>query len=307
MPRLVLAATNDGLLTLSPDGEIVSKEFAGKYVVSAAADSGWWFAAVEGGGVWRCKAVGTGTWEYLGLGDDQVWVVAPGRNGSVFAGVEPAALWEVDPEGPVELVGLQSVEGYEDWYSPWGPADLSTIAVDGGRVVVGVEQGGVAVSTDHGLSWEARNEGLCDDVHAVAVEGACLYVTTGMGFYRSSDEGRSWEWECDGLDRGYTQGVAVSGSTLLVSCASGPPPMWEKGGPEAAIFRASIDEHPLKWVVASDEFAGNVERQALAAGDGIAVAGTTEGEFIVGNGDGTGFRVVREDLPPVVAVTLTVE
>lgn len=305
MTQLALTATHDGLLTLTPEGELVSTELAGQEVVSVAAANGWRFAAVAGSGVSRRRAGATGEWERLGLEGIHVWVVAAGQDGSVFAGVEPAALWELGADRPVELVGLRSVEGHADWYSPWGPADLSTVVVDGAHIVVGVEQGGVSVSSDRGVTWDGRNEGLCDDVHAVAVDGRCLYATTGLGFYRSLDEGKSWTWECDGLDRGYTQALVVSGSTLLVSSASGPPPMWESGGPEAAIFRASAGEHPLRWEVAIDGFSGNIERQSLAASDGVVVAGTTAGELIVDDGGGTGFRVVREDLPPIVAVALT--
>ena len=304
MTRLVLAATNDGLLTLALDGEVVSTAFAGQEVVSVAADGEWWFAAVTEGGVSRRRAAGEDGWEHLGLEDAHVWVVAPGRAGTALAGVEPAALWELGADGPVELAGLRSVEGYADWYSPWGPADLSAIAVDGARVVVGVEQGGVAVSNDGGVTWAARNEGLHDDVHAVAIDGSCLYATTGLGFYRSFDEGNTWAWECDGLDRGYTQALAHSGSTLLVSVASGPPPLWDEGGPDAAVFRASVGERPLQWELAVDGLSGNIGRGALAASDGIVVAGTTGGELIVGSEDGTGLQVVQRDLPPIAAVAL---
>lgn len=307
MTRLVLLATGEGLLVLGPDGEIMSTEFPGQETASVAAGGGWCYAAVTDAGVYRRAAGAVGEWEHVGLSALDVWVVAVGDDGTAYAGLEPAALWRFGADGAdgaVELAGLASVEGHDDWHSPWGPADLSTVVVEGDRLVVGVEVGGVAVSSDRGASWEARNDGLYEDVHAVAVDGPCLYATTGMGFYRSLDEGQSWAWESDGLDRGYTQGLAICGATLLVASASGPPPLWEADGADAAIFRASVEDQPLRWTVAFEEFSGNVERQALAAAGDLVVAGTSDGELIVGGAGGTDLRVLRADLPPITGVAL---
>jgi hypothetical protein len=304
MTRLVLLATGEGLLVLDPDGEIMSTEFPGQETVSVAAGGGRCYVAVTNAGVYRRAAGAVGDWEHVGLTGLDVWVVAAGDDGTAYAGLEPAALWRLGPNGAVELAGLASVEGHDDWHSPWGPADLSAVVVDGARLVVGVEVGGVAVSSDGGANWEARNDGLYEDVHAVAADGPCLYATTGMGFYRSLDEGKSWAWESDGLDRGYTQGLSISGATLLVASASGPPPLWEDDGAEAAIFRASAGDQPLSWTVAFEEFSGNVERQALAAVGDFVVAGTSDGELLVGGAGGTDLRVLRADLPPITGVAL---
>lgn len=306
MSATILLATGDGLVSLDGDGATLAHDLAGRSVSSVAAADGRVHVALGQGGVHRRGPDG---WELLGLEGAEVWVVAAGPGGVVYAGLEPAALWRLGDGPPVELSGLDAVEGHESWHSPWGPADLPTIVVDGPRLVVGVEVGGVAMSHDGGATWEARNEGLYEDVHHVVADGPRLWATTGMGCYASADEGRSWTWASEGLDRGYTQGLALAGgSRVVVSAASGPPPMWEEGGPEAALFAAEAspggDGATPRFEIVAEGFAGNVERQGLAASGDLVVAGTGAGELLVSRDGARTFERVRSDLPPVTAVAL---
>ena len=164
--------------------------------------------------------------------------------------------------------------------------------------------GGVAVSHDRGATWEARNGGLFDDVHVVLADGPLLYATTGMGCFVSLDEGWRWSWASDGIDRGYTLGLAWTDDAAVVSAASGPPSLWEAGGPEAAIYRSSSRGREPRWERVFDAFGGAVERNCLQARDALVVAGTTDGELLISRDAGRTFSVGRSDLPAVNAVAL---
>src|SRR5665213_1812718 len=143
-----------------------------------------------------------------------------------------------------------------------------------------------------------------DDVHVVLADGPLLYATTGMGCFVSPDEGWRWSWASDGIDRGYTLGLAWTDDAVVVSAASGPPSMWEAGGPEAAIYRSSSRGSEPRWERVFDAFGGAVERNCLHARDALVVAGTTDGELLISRDAGRTFTVGRSDLPGVNAVAL---
>jgi hypothetical protein len=295
-------ATEDGLFELDERGATATHSFAGERIAAVATAGGWTVIAGADGGVRRRH---DGAWESLGLAGSVLWSVAIRLDGVTYAGVEPAALFRLD-DAPVELSALAQVDGHDDWHSPWGPADLSCIVVDGDRLVVGVEIGGVAVSHDGGRTWQARNKGLFEDVHVVIVDGDALFATTGMGVHRSHDEGWSWTWEQDGIDRGYTQAMVRTNGHLVVASASGPPPMWEAGGPEAAIFRSGVStERPLAWERVAEGFAGNVERLAMASQGDVVVAGTTAGALLRSPDAGATWEVLADGLPEVVSLALS--
>ncbi|HET9729659.1 MAG TPA: hypothetical protein VFR41_09580 [Acidimicrobiia bacterium] len=297
----VYVATAGGLLHVDDTGAFRRGELDGKDVTAVDARGDVVVTAVSGAGVWRRTQ---GAWSQLGLERATVWTVALGDDQIVYAGVEPAALWRLGNGSPRELRALDAVDGHDAWYSPWGPADLSTVVAEGDRLIIGVEVGGVAVSHDRGATWHARNDGLFEDVHTVVARGDSLYATTGMGCFVSADEGRQWSWASDGIDRGYTLGLARADEALVVAAASGPPPLWEAGGPEAGIFRAEQDDAPLEWVPVFDDFAGAIERHGLAADGRLVVAGTTAGELLVSHDGARTFMRACSGLPPIRAVAI---
>lgn len=302
MTQRIWLATDDGVVVADPSGEIVERHLAGAKATGVDARGDVAVVRAEGVGVQRRRGAG-GEWESLGLEDANVWTVRVADGGAVFAGLEPPTLLRLG-DGPAVELDLTTVEGHSFWHSPWGPANVNTVIVDGDRIVVGVEVGGVAVSTDGGRTWDARNDGLYEDVHHVVADGANLYATTGMGFHRSTDEGRTWTWENDGIDRGYSQGLALCGSRIVMAASSGPPPMWEAGGPEAAIFAAEVAGDALDWQVVTEAFVGNVERGGLQSAASLVAAGTTAGELLVSTDGAETFKLVRDDLAPVTAVAI---
>ena len=304
MPVIHLA-TEEGLLALDAEGgpdDVRPVALLGRQVVAVSARHGRLAAATAEGEVVRHAPGGEGG--SLARLDEIVWAIELADDGAVLVGVEPAGLVRLDGPDPERFTGLDGVDGHDGWHSPWGPPDLCAIAVDGDRLVVGVEIGGVCCSEDRGRAWSARNTGLFEDVHAVVLDGDRWWATTGMGVHLSTDAGGSWTWVQGSIDRGYTQGLALARDHVVVAASSGPPPMWRDGGPEAAIFVADRSSSTPDWTLAVDGFAGNVERCALAATGELVVAGTDAGEVLLSSDDGQSWELIVEGLAPIRAVAL---
>lgn len=298
---MFVLATESGVLTVSQQGGVEQPALGDYRAVAVVAVGEQIAVAADEIGV----LIGSGdTWEEAGLGGKIIWTLSSVGN-VLYAGLEPAAILRREPSGTwTELSALSLVDDYADWHSPWGPPDLCSIVAEPGRLIVGVEVGGVAISLDDGLTWQAANNGLFEDVHAVAAAGETLFAATGGGLHCSRDAGANWTWEADGIDRGYTQGLAITEGHVVVSAASGPPPMWEAGGPEAAIFRASLRSEVLEFEKVAEGFEGNIGRQGLAASGDLVVAGTSAGELLVSTDSGESFDTVASDLPGINAVAV---
>jgi hypothetical protein len=148
----------------------------------------------------------------------QVWQVQPaGRDepDTIYAGVEPAALFRSDDRGETwSLVrGLWDHPHRAQWTPGFGGLGLHTVLVDPRdpmRLHVAISAGGVYRSDDGGVTWQARNQGIrtpgaLDDpdpypefgqcVHKVArdaVDPDRLYAQNHGGLYRSDDRGDTW-------------------------------------------------------------------------------------------------------------------
>lgn len=258
------------------------------------------------GGAFASEDAGA-TWRPIGLEGQTVWTILARSAGGatvLWAGLEPAAVDRMDwPGGGWEtLNGLQSAPRSSEWHSPWGPADLSSIAFANGEIWVGIEVGGVYSSSDGGRTWKDRSEGLYDDVHTVVPTAKGAYAATGAGFYRS--EGKGWERAQAGIDRDYVMPIVVDPADpahLWTAGASGPPPSWRRGA-EAAVFESSDAAHTWRAVASlPTEVRGAIGRKALALGPGGShVAGTSDGRLLAL--DGAEWTVTARDLPPVAAV-----
>jgi len=164
--RRVWLGTSEGLLLVGLDaGTEVERHFTGDQVNSVAVAAGTVVAAVEGAGVQRRAGDG---WEPLGLAAADIWTVSIGDRGEVYAGLEPAALWRLGDGQPSEI-DLSKVPNHSFWHSPWGPANVNCVIATEERILIGVEVGGVAASTDRGATWDRRDEGLYEDVHHLSL------------------------------------------------------------------------------------------------------------------------------------------
>ena len=149
----------------------------------------------------------------------QLTAAGPEQPDSVYAGVEPAALFRSDDGGgSFSLVrGLWDHPHRPQWQPGGGGLCLHTVLVDprdARRLYVAISAAGVYRSDDSGATWQVRNRGIragylpdpfpefgqC--VHKIAFDAAdpdTLYLQHHGGIYRSTDGAASWTSIADGV------------------------------------------------------------------------------------------------------------
>jgi photosystem II stability/assembly factor-like uncharacterized protein len=141
-------------------------------------------------------------WTDLDVPRESVVSVEAGPDGDhLYAGTRPAHLYVSTDAGESwrELEAFQDLPSRERWtdraFREKG-AQVRTLAVHPdapGRVIAGIEPGGVIVSEDGGETWDERSRGVHDDVHhLLALSADSWLASTGNGFYRTHDTGGTW-------------------------------------------------------------------------------------------------------------------
>ena len=150
----------------------------------------------------------------------RVWQFTPtGKNGTMYAGVEPTALFVSHDHGiHWELVrGLWDHPHRPRWEPGFGGKCLHTVLPDPKRperIIVAMSTGGVYRTDDGGATWQARNVGVRADflpdkhpefgqcVHKVVRHPArpdTLFLQNHWGLYRSDDAGDHWRDIANGV------------------------------------------------------------------------------------------------------------
>jgi photosystem II stability/assembly factor-like uncharacterized protein len=241
----LFVATGDSLVVVGPRGARVELDGYGVRTVVLDGDTLW-----VGGrdGVWSSRD-GATTWADGGLPRD-VFSLAVGADGTVYAGCEPSALYRTRDQGATwhELEALQRIPSRPTWSFPPRPwtSHVRSIACsphDPRVLLVGIELGGLMRSSDGGESWEDHAPGAQRDVHALAwhpVVAGRAYEAGGGGAAWSDDGGTTWRAADDGLDRYYAWALAVDpddADTWFLSASTGPHAAHGGGHPQAAVFR----------------------------------------------------------------------
>src|SRR5688572_16426438 len=236
----VLVGTKKGLFVLrGRSGEpmdVAARAFPGNSVEYAIRDArtGRYFASVTHGQFGPRVFVTddpAGDWEQTDgprfpQGEDatveRIWVITPGEeDGLVYAGVDPAALFESRDSGMTWELNRAL------WGQPtrpeWGPGAgglcLHSICPwpgDPDRLAVGISAVGVWVTEDGGKTWEVGNAGIVPrympeearaqplgrcihNMHRAPLKPERLFMQFHGGVYRSDDAGLSWASIADGL------------------------------------------------------------------------------------------------------------
>lgn len=295
-----------------------------------------WF----GPAVWKTTDLGE-TWTHssAGLSNPEgeepvksVWSLAR-RNGTLYAGVEPAALFRSGDDGQSfeALDGLQRHPSRESWMAGAGGLILHSLVPDPrdeGKIWVGISAAGVFHTADGGANWEPRNRGTRADfmpedqrypeygqcVHCLVMaagEDGRLYQQNHCGMYRSDDGGATWQSIEEGLPSSFGFPAAAhprDPDTLFLFPLNGaeqgrfPPDgkaaVWRTrdGGQSWTDLRAGLPQE--------NAFFG-VLRQAMAA-DRLEPAGvyfgTSGGELYASADEGNSWSVVANHLPPIYSV-----
>jgi photosystem II stability/assembly factor-like uncharacterized protein len=161
--------------------------FTGEQVrLDPSSNSTMYFAAANGGGVWKSTDQGA---SWANLLDANIFAVA------------------VDPKNPLHLLAsdlqqflLESTDGGTTWHQvPTPIAIVESIEfspTQPGIVLACSPNGGIARSSDSGTTWKLANTGLqttaCRKIGFDPVTPSTVFAATPSGVYKSNDAGATW-------------------------------------------------------------------------------------------------------------------
>jgi len=323
----VLVGTLDGVVTIKRDGadwRVTDRSLQGKHIHAVVFEEGskQWFAGAKKGGIFASSDGGK-SWEERnkGLTENDVYSLSKARvNGKVrlFAGTEPACLFISDDLGKswTEKPGFKNVPSHGKWSFPAPPhvGHLKHINFAPGNphtIFGSVEVGALLKSTDDGETWQELT-GVYEDVHRCVINpnnGKQLYVTGGMGLWRSQDGGATWENTfSEGSEYGgYPDQLVFKPSDpkyMLVSAGRKTPRAWrDEHTAESRISRSR--DGGATWEVLGgglqDHMQPSVEAMCLEESGNQAqvFAGTTAGTVLWSKDGGEHWETIVKGLAPI--------
>jgi photosystem II stability/assembly factor-like uncharacterized protein len=299
--RPLLVATGEALVRVAGGEAEVLLERPGLHAVAADPSRPERIAAgCRGAGVWESDDGGS-TWRDAALPAQDVFSVAFGPDGALYAGCEPSALYVRREEAPWrELAALRELPSAPTWSFPPRPwtSHVRWIAPsphDTEVVLVGIELGGLMRTEDGGETWADHRPGAQRDVHALAwhpTEPGRAYEAAGGGAAWSRNGGETWEPADDGRDRHYTWALAVDPADPGRWCVSAAPGPFEAHGTRparAALYRWS-GEGPWEELDLGLPRPLEAMPYALAWSDGRLVAGLRDGRLLESEDGGDTWR-----------------
>ena len=256
----------------------------------AATDDGV-LVGSAGAGLWLSRDRGA-SWTNAQLPERDVFSVAISpADGALYAGTEPSRLFvSADGASWSELEALQGIPSRDQWSFPPRPwtHHVRWIAPDPhapGRLLVGIELGGLMYTEDRGASFSDHREGAKRDAHCIAwhpdADGRA-YQAAGDGAAWSRDGGRSWTAADAGRELRYCWALAIDPADpdrWYVSAASGPGAAHAGEDARGRLYRWEGEA----WVAL--DLPGDSMPYALVVSDAQLIAGMADGR-IVASGDG---------------------
>lgn len=297
----MVVGTESGLWELRSDTLQPVEKFTERDVTALARDHARTWAIVDGRSLWATRD--DGAWEALTSIEGPAATCLAAAPDGLLVGTEHAHLLRFQEHRLVSVEPFETVEGRDEWYTPWGDAaDVRSIAVAAdGTLYVNVHVGGVVRSRDGGRSW-APTVDIEADVHQVLARPThanVVLAAASEGFGISLDGGDSWKFITDGMHAHYARAVAVSGDTALVSVSTGPR------GRRSALYRKLLQgearfercHNGLPW------FDDNIDTACVAALGPLVVFGTADGRVFRSADSGEHWEFLTKGLPAVRCVT----
>ena len=269
--------------------------------------------AASGDGVYKSQDGGQ-QWRRTGLSGLEVWQIRASSEGLIYAVTQPAGLYRSNDGGESwsAVEAFANYPGAEDWCVPIEPplpGRARTLVIDktdASRLWVGVEVGGVMVTSDGGESWQLIRPGENPDIHMLVAHPENpdeLYVSTGYGredgvaemiegnagVFRTTDGGLSWRYAWQGVTPRYTRPLCIDPRPPHpLTVASAPSPFsahTDPGGAGAYLFRS--DDRGGSWQSLCDD----EHSPSTANFHGLAPAADAPGSVLVGTDTGELWRV----------------
>ena len=258
---VLLVGTVDGVSILRREGKrwtAADKGLRGCNISAVTATpSGTVFAASHGVGVARSRDGGT-TWQWCnkGVAHFDLWAARGGRlkgRDVVCIGSLPAHVYLSEDEGDTwrPLPALREVPSAPEWFFPPPPnvGHVKDIVLDGDRLMVGIEIGGLLISDDFGESFSefaVEPEPIERDIHRILVHpdrpGRLIVANGIVGVVSSEDGGATWRRNPMPANGDYPDAFVVNprnADELFLAGGDGWPGHWYKRGrARGSIFRS---------------------------------------------------------------------
>jgi photosystem II stability/assembly factor-like uncharacterized protein len=286
------------------------------------------FAGTHGQGIFLSENRGQ-TWTAVseGLTSRNVFSLncsVQGGRVRMLAGTEPVLLFSSNDYGRNWQVhaAIGEMPGREKWTFPAPPhvAHLKSIAVHAAQPDVYyacIEQGALLKTVDAGRTWQeitsyvSSTDRWYRDIHKIvpaASDPRCLWMSSGVGVYRSDDAGGSWQkLTDDDFPIAYPDHLIVSPrdeDTVFVVGASTTPNVWRETHAAKSVVMVSRDRG-AHWELAAAGLPvtgrAAVEAMSVASTDGAyeLFVGNTDGEVYVSADEGASWQLIARGLAPV--------
>ncbi|MFN2138793.1 MAG: hypothetical protein ACK2UK_22745 [Candidatus Promineifilaceae bacterium] len=209
------------------------------------------YAGSDISGLWKSHDRGQ-TWQNLDLPEPTVYSVAVSpANGYLYAGTEPSKLF-VSADGGrswSERPTLREIPSAPTWRFPPRPwtSHVRWIAPhpeDAQLLLVGIELGGVMLSSDGGQTWLDHRPEAIKDAHQLAWhprETKRAYEAGGGGTAWSDDYGQTWRREDQGRKDHYVWALAVDAHDpdkwFVAAAPSASHAHYQPGEARATLYR----------------------------------------------------------------------
>lgn len=284
-------ATDSGLYRLGTDGPVA---FEGREVNALAPDGDGLLAIVD----WQdIHQGGDSAWELVDHSDLRLNCITR-FGGRVYAGSAGAHVIRL---GAGMVPGFEEAETRDEWFTPWGgPPDVRSFGTTPTTIYANVHVGGILVSDD-GETWIPTID-LASDVHEVSAPSEDLILAaTAWGLATSTNRGRSWAFEDEGLHASYARAVCLAGDTVVISASEGPR------GRRSGLYRKPVAGGSFERCAKGlpEWFSNNINTGCLAAKGREVFAGTEDGAVFASHDAGATWEQAAADIGAVAWIVAT--